>query len=290
MCMSEILEATPIVNENINYIEKEITNIHNNYSIYPTFLLIRIGENPADMAYEKIILKKTNEARIICKQLLLDKSITQSELEDIISEANEANDIHGIMIFRPLPEHLCYDDIAELINPLKDIDCMNYHNLEKLFTNKNVVFTPCTAQAALDMLEYYKVPLKGKHVCIVGTSMVVGRPLEMLLFEKMATITMCNIYTNDLQSITQKAEIVISAIGNAKFFNKDFFKPDTTIIDIGVSLDKNNKQCGDVDFDNVEGYVKAISPMRNGVGSITTTVLLKNIVKACKTLQYINNM
>ena len=288
--MSEILEATPIVNENINYIKKEVTNIYNNYSIYPTFLLIRIGENPADMTYEKIILKKTIEARIICKQLLLDKSITQSELEDIIREANEANDIHGIMIFRPLPEHLDYDRIAELINPLKDIDCMNYHNLEKLFTNKNVVFTPCTAQAAVDMLEYYKIPLKGKHVCIVGSSMVVGRPLEMLLFERMATITMCNIYTNDLQSITKKADIVISAIGSARFFKREYFKPETTVIDIGVSIDKDKKQYGDVDFENVVGYVEAISPMRNGVGSITTMVLLKNIVKACKTLLYINDI
>ena len=276
------LSSTLLKEEIQNNIRDEILKLSHKFHIKPKLLLVRVGERIEDTSYEKAINSNCQKLGIDCQIIVLDKMVSQTELETVIIQANDNDDIHGIMVFRPLPAPLDITKISEIINPQKDVDCMSYYNLEKIFTNREVVLTPCTALATIKLLEYYQIALKGKRVCVVGASMVVGKPLAMMFLDRFATVTLCHIYTENLKMITKEADIVVVAIGNAKFFTREYFKSDAVVIDIGVSLDKNNQRSGDVDYDDVFENVKALTPLTNGIGSLTTTLLMNNILISYK--------
>lgn len=252
--------------------------------IVPRILIIRVGEREDDVFYEKSILKNCSLLGIEGDVKELSKDISTEELTNIIEEANNNNDIHGIMMFRPLPEHLNQEAILEKLNPKKDIDCMSPVNLEKVFEGDTNGFAPCTPKAVIEMLKYYEIPLKGSNVVVVGRSLVVGKPLTMLLLNENATVTICHSKTKNLKSITSNADVIVAAIGRAKFMNEDYFSESSIVIDVGVNDDGTGKICGDVDYDNIFGKVKALTPPSGGVGTITTTILLDQAVKACEML------
>ncbi len=274
--MSLKLNATSLKETIQNSIEKEVASLFEKVQIRPKLVLIRVGRKAEDLSYEKVIYQSCRKTNIECQTIEMALDISQTDLEQHLINANNDSTVHGIMVFRPLPEHLDIDRLSRIIDPIKDADCMSYQNLERLFTNRDVKIMPCTALAALKLLEYYQVELKGKNVCVVGASMVVGKPLAMLLLEQKATVTITHIYTRNLKEITSQADIVIIAIGQAKFFTRDYFNSESIVIDIGVSLDQNNQHSGDVDFTDVENYVKAITPLKHGVGDLTTSLLLNN--------------
>lgn len=255
-------------------------------NINPTLLLIRVGEREDDLSYERGILKNCDLLGIKINVMQLPVEITMEEIRKVFEEANKDSNIHGIMIFRPLPNHLDPEEIQNLINPAKDIDCMSPINLEKVFEGNSDGFAPCTPKAVVELLKHYEIPLQGANVVVAGRSLVVGKPLGMLLLDENATVTICHSRTKDMPSVTAKADIVVAAIGKAKFMNEDFFSEDSIVVDVGINDDGNGSICGDVDFDNVFDKVKAITPAIGGVGLITTTLLLGHVVQAC---EYLNN-
>ena len=255
-------------------------------NINPTLLLIRVGEREDDLSYERGILKNCDLLGIKINVMQLPVEITMEEIRKVFEEANKDSNIHGIMIFRPLPNHLDPEEIQNLINPAKDIDCMSPINLEKVFEGNSDGFAPCTPKAVVELLKHYEIPLQGANVVVAGRSLVVGKPLGMLLLDENATVTICHSRTKDMPSVTAKADIVVAAIGKAKFMNEDFFSEDSIVVDVGINDDGNGSICGDVDFDNVFDKVKAITPAIGGVGLITTTLLLGHVVQAC---EHLNN-
>ena len=251
-------------------------------NIVPTILIIRVGNKEDDVFYERSILKNCSLLGIEGRVNELPKNVLMEELTKIIEDANDDNSIHGIMMFRPLPEHLNQKEILEKMNPKKDIDGMTPVSLEKIFEGDDSGFSPCTPKAVIEMLKYYDIPLQGSNVVVAGRSLVVGKPLAMLLLKENATVTICHSKTKNMSSITSNADIVVAAIGKAKFMNEEYFTKSSIVIDVGVNDDGNGKICGDVDYDNTFGKVKALSPPTGGVGTITTTILLEQAVKACE--------
>ncbi|MDD4089096.1 MAG: tetrahydrofolate dehydrogenase/cyclohydrolase catalytic domain-containing protein [Tissierellia bacterium] len=251
-------------------------------NIVPTILIIRVGNKEDDVFYERSILKNCSLLGIEGRVNELPKNVLMEELTKIIEDANDDNSIHGIMMFRPLPEHLNQKEILEKMNPKKDIDGMTPVSLEKIFEGDDSGFSPCTPKAVIEMLKYYDIPLQGSNVVVAGRSLVVGKPLAMLLLKENATVTICHSKTKNMSSITSNADIVVAAIGKAKFMNEEYFTESSIVIDVGVNDDGNGKICGDVDYDNAFGKVKALSPPTGGVGTITTTILLEQAVKACE--------
>jgi methylenetetrahydrofolate dehydrogenase (NADP+) / methenyltetrahydrofolate cyclohydrolase len=283
--MSVKLTGKPVVESLRENIKSRVATLSEK-NINPTLLLIRVGEREDDLSYERGILKNCDLLGIKINVMQLPVEITMEEIRKVFEEANKDSNIHGIMIFRPLPNHLDPEEIQNLINPAKDIDCMSPINLEKVFEGNSDGFAPCTPKAVVELLKHYEIPLQGANVVVAGRSLVVGKPLGMLLLDENATVTICHSRTKDMPSVTAKADIVVAAIGKAKFMNEDFFSEDSIVVDVGINDDGNGSICGDVDFDNVFDKVKAITPAIGGVGLITTTLLLGHVVQSC---EYLNN-
>jgi methylenetetrahydrofolate dehydrogenase (NADP+) / methenyltetrahydrofolate cyclohydrolase len=259
-------------------------------NISPTLLIIRVGAREDDLSYERSILKNCDLLGIKNNVKQLPVEVTMEEIKKVFEEANKDLNIHGIMIFRPLPNHLDMEVIRNLIDPAKDIDCMTPVNLGKVFKGNSNGFAPCTPKAVVKLLKHYEIPLQGANVVVAGRSLVVGKPLAMLLLDENATVTICHSRTKDMPSVTAKADIVVAAIGKAKFMNEDYFSKDSIVVDVGINDDGNGKICGDVDFDQVFDNVKAITPAIGGVGLITTTLLLGHVVLACENLNSLSSI
>lgn len=248
----------------------------------PTLGIVRLGSNPDDISYERSIIKNCETLGINTKVFENDLDMTTEELEDLMGELNNDNSLSGILVFRPLPKHIDETRIREAISPKKDIDCMHPLNLAKVFEGDMSGFVPCTPKSAMEILLFNKVDLEGKNVVIVNRSMVLGKPLAMMMLNENATVTICHSRTKDLPSITKAADVVVTALGRAKFFDEKYFNEDSICIDVGVSVDDDGKLSGDIDYPNVSEKVKMITPVPGGVGSVTTSLLLEQVVKACK--------
>ncbi len=254
-------------------------------NIIPRFLLIRLGQKENDLSYEKAIKKNCDLLGIDLEVKELSEDISQKDLTEILEEANSDSTIHGIMFFRPLPQHIDEREVSLVLNPEKDVDAINPINLGKTFEGAKDGFAPCTPKAVIEMLEFNDFEFEGANVVVLGRSMVVGRPLSMLFLEKNSTVTICHSKTKDLKEITKKADLVVSALGRAKMLDESYFAEDSIVIDVGVNVDENGKLCGDVNYDQIFEKVKAITPVPGGVGSITTTILMDHIVKACEQIK-----
>ena len=244
--------------------------------------IIRVGNNEDDLSYERGIRKNCQNLEIEVETLELPVDVSQADLEKTLTQANEDEKTHGIMIFRPLPRHLDEERIASLINPEKDVDSMNPENLSNLFLGKDKGFVPCTPQAVIDLLDFYNFDFQGANVVILGRSLVVGKPLAMLFLEKNSTVTICHSRTKNTKEITKNADLVVAALGRAKMIDDSYFSKDTIVVDVGINVDEEGKLCGDVDREKVEGKVKALTPVPGGIGSVTSTVLMDHIVRACE--------
>lgn len=248
--------------------------------ITPCITIIRVGNRPDDLAYERGAKKKMETIGITCHVMELSEDILQKDLEQVVKKVNDDKHVHGILLFRPLPNHLDEAAIKKILNPAKDIDCMTDVNIAKVFAGDDSGYAPCTAEAVVEMLEYNGIALSGKNVTIVGRSMVVGRPLAMMLLKRNATVTICHTKTEDLVKICREAEILIAAAGSARMITPDMVEDGAVVVDVGINVDEEGNLCGDVDFDHVEKKASYISPVPRGVGSITTSVLAKHVVLA----------
>lgn len=281
--MAVILKGKPVADHVKEQIKANVERLSKENRV-PTLAIVRLGKNPGDISYEKSIVKNCDGVGIKTKVIEKDENISTEELVDLMEELNEDNSISGILVFRPLPKHIDEEVIRNKISPKKDVDCMHPLNLEKIFEGDISGFAPCTPKAAMEILKYYSIPLEGKNVVVVNRSMVVGKPLTMMLLKENATVTVCHSRTKDLHKITSSADVVVVALGKAKFFDEKYFNEKSVVIDVGVSLDENGKLSGDVDYDKVHEMVDKITPVPGGVGSVTTSILLNQVVLACENL------
>ncbi|OPD36563.1 methenyltetrahydrofolate cyclohydrolase [Clostridium botulinum] len=251
-------------------------------NIIPKLAILRMGNKPDDIAYERSIIKSCERQNIETKVEELNEDILEEDFLKLMESLNNEKEIHGILVFRPYPKHLNENTINSSIALNKDVDCMHPLNLERIFEGDLNQFMPCTPEAVIEILKYYDIDLKGKNIVIINRSMVVGKPLSMMILSNNATVTICHSKTIDLPSITKKADIVVTAIGKAKLIKEEYFNEDSIVMDVSINVDENGKLCGDVDFENVKEKVGAITPVPKGVGSVTTTLLLKHIVDAAE--------
>lgn len=251
------------------------------HNITPTLAIFRVGENEADISYEKSAIKKCNEVGVEVIVNTFDLNVSEKEFYKKLDEANNDNSIHGILVFRPLPKQFNDNHLRNYINPDKDIDGCSNDSLAGIFINQRIGFVPCTSQSAIEILDYYGIDIQGKNVVVIGRSLVIGKPVSMLLLNRNATVTICHSKTKDIANIASKADILISAIGKSEIIDRSYTNEKQTIIDIGISWnEKKQKICGDVDYDSVVDYVDAITPVPGGVGSVTSAVLANHVIQA----------
>lgn len=252
--------------------------------ILPSLTIVRVGARPDDLAYERGARKRMEMIGIECKVVELPETITQAEFEKTFFKINEDPKVHGILLFRPLPGHLDEGPVVSRINPLKDVDCMCPVNIAKVFSGDETGHAPCTPEAVMEMLDYYKIDPRGKKVTVIGRSMVVGKPLSVLLLKRHATVTICHTRTKDLSATCREAEILVAAAGKARMVTADMIGDGAVVVDVGINVDAKGNLCGDVDFNAAEPVTSYISPVPRGVGSVTSSVLAKHVLKAAEYL------
>jgi len=249
--------------------------------VTPRLAIIRVGAREDDLAYERGILKRFASAGAEAEVVALPEDAQQEEFEQTILRLNGDPLVHGILLFRPLPGRLSEQRVKSLIAPTKDIDCMSHQNIAGVFEGGGACYPPCTPQAVMELLDFYGVGLAGKRVTVVGRSMVVGRPLAMLLLAKNATVTLCHTKTLDLPGECRRADIVVACAGHAKLIGREHVRPGQIVVDVGINV-ADGKLCGDVDFEAVRDTVEAITPVPGGVGGVTAAVLLRHTVAGAK--------
>lgn len=250
-------------------------------NIVPTLAVVRVGEREDDLSYERGLMKRFDAVGALVKQVVFKEDVMQETLEEKIIELNQNKEVHGILVFRPLPRHLNEEKIKELVSADKDVDCMGSINSAHVFAQDSKGHAPCTPQAVMEMLAFYNMELKGKKAVVVGRSMVVGKPLAMMLLKENATVTICHTKTADLKKECLEADYIFAAAGVAEMIDESFVREGQVVIDVGINM-KDGKLCGDVKYDSVKEIVEAISPVPGGVGTVTTSVLLKHTVESAE--------
>ncbi|KGJ49244.1 methenyltetrahydrofolate cyclohydrolase [Clostridium sp. NCR] len=278
---SQIIKGKPVADKISEDLKKEVKSL-NEMGIKPKLAIVRVGERADDLAYERGALKRCQNIGIETEVVELDENISQDEFVKAIHKLNEDDKVNGILTFRPLPKHLSEDEIKYEISPKKDIDCFNPINTAKIVENDKTGYPPCTPTAVIEILKHYGINLTGANIVVLGRSMVVGKPLSMLLLNENATVNICHSKTRNLPEIASQADILVAAVGRAKMVKKDYVKDGAIVIDVGVNVDDQGNLCGDVDMEDVLDKVSMITPVPGGVGAVTTSILATNIVKACK--------
>jgi methylenetetrahydrofolate dehydrogenase (NADP+)/methenyltetrahydrofolate cyclohydrolase len=250
--------------------------------ITPALGIIRVGERDDDIAYERGAAKRCEAVNVAVRKFTLPAEVSQAELIDLIKGINDDASIHGVLLFRPLPGHISEDKVCNTLIAEKDADGITDGSLAGVFAGRRRGFAPCTARACMEILEHFGVELKGKRVTVVGRSLVVGKPLSIMLMGKHATVTVCHTRTVDMPAICRDAEILIAAAGKALMIDKNFCSPGQIVIDVGINVDKDGKLRGDVNFEECEPIVEAITPVPGGVGTVTTSVLVEHVIEAAR--------
>ena len=278
--MATELKGAPVaaaINERSQTELKKLVDL----GITPTLAIVRVGAREDDISYENGAMKRCEKVGVAVKNVILPESISQSDMLSEIEELNKDRTVHGVLIFMPLPKHLDGEAVRHALVPEKDVDGITDGSLAGVFTGSGVGFSPCTAQACIEILDHYGIDCNGKRAVVIGRSLVVGKPVSMLLLNKNATVTICHTRTVDMPSVTRDAEILIVAAGKAKVIGADYLSKDQVVIDVGINFIDGN-MCGDVDFESAESIVSAVTPVPGGVGTVTTSVLVSHVVEAAK--------
>lgn len=258
------------------------TNALKEKGVTPTLAIVRVGAREDDLSYERGAMKRCEKIGVAVKNFVLDAQATQEELLAVIDQVNKDDSIHGCLLFRPLPKHIDDETVRAALSPAKDMDGITDGSLAGVFAGTQQGFPPCTAQACMEILAHYGYELKGKRVTVVGRSLVIGKPVAMMLLQKHATVTICHTRTVDMPAECRKAEILVVAAGKAGVVDDSFVSPGQVVIDVGINVNDEGKLCGDVAYEKVEPVVEAITPVPGGVGSVTTSVLAGHVVEAAE--------
>ena len=259
-----------------NSLQETVSEL-NNKNIIPTLAIVRVGSREDDVAYEQAAIKRFNNNGGRVLQVTLQDNCTQEDLEKVIMNINRTREIHGVLVMRPLPKHLNESRIKGMLDLRKDVDCMTYLGHAGLFIGEKGIFTPCTPQAVIELIDYFGIDVSGKKITIVGRSLVVGKPLAIMLMNKNATVTVCHTKTADLRAECKNADIIVACAGKARMIDDTYVSNNQIIIDVGINM-VDGVLCGDVDYDKVAPIVSAITPVPGGVGALTTSVLFKHTV------------
>ncbi len=248
--------------------------------VRPKMTIVRCGARPDDLSYEAGAIKRFNGLGIDVEVKELPVDIDQQAFTEQIQALNRDDAVHGVLIFRPLPRQLDESVLKYVLSPEKDMDAMNPDNLAKVFAADSSGYPPCTPEAVMELLAHYQVDLAGKNVVILGRSMVVGKPLAMMMLAKNATVTICHSKTQNLPAIARQADVLVACVGKAKMVNAEYVSPGQTVVDVGINMDEDGKLCGDVDFAAVESIVARITPAPGGVGGVTTSCLAAHVLRS----------
>ena len=259
--------------------------------ITPTLGIIRLGENPSDLSYEKGATKRAEEVGVAVKNYILPEDASKEDVLKVIDEVNADASVHGVLMFRPLPKHLKadQDEICNRLAPCKDVDSMTHMSNAGVFEGQDLGYAPCTPAACMEILDYYGIDCKGKNAVVIGRSLVVGKPAAMMLMAKNATVTVCHTRTVNTAEICKNADIIVTAAGVLNSLTKDFVREGQIVIDVSMNWNPEKittkgkgGMSGDCVFEEVEPIVEAITPVPGGVGAVTTTVLMKHVVEAAE--------
>ncbi|MBP1745216.1 MAG: bifunctional 5,10-methylene-tetrahydrofolate dehydrogenase/5,10-methylene-tetrahydrofolate [Firmicutes bacterium] len=278
--MGQIIKGKPVADSISEDLTKKVEMLKTK-GVAPKLTIVRVGVNPSDLAYERGALKRFASIGIATEVKELSLEITQGDFISELEKINKDDSVNGILIFRPLPKQLDEKVIKYIIAPEKDVDCLSPVNVAKVMENDATGFAPCTPSAVMEILKYYNVPMKGKKAVVVGRSMVVGKPVSMLFLNENATVTICHSKTQDIPTVCEDGDILVVGIGKAKMIDSSYVKCGAVVIDVGINVDENGNMCGDVDTEDCLDKVSMLTPVPEGVGSVTTSILAKHVVKAC---------
>ena len=279
--MSVILKGAPVV-ATMNEANAARCAALREKGVVPTLAVVRVGAREDDLSYEKGVMARCAKVGVEVKQLLLPADAAQEELLGVIACINADPSIHGCLLFRPLPRQFDDRTVRAALAPEKDIDGITDGSLAGVFTNTALGYPPCTAQACLEILKFYGIPLSGRRAVVVGRSLVVGKPAAMMLDRENATVTLCNSRTRDLPEVCREADIVVVAMGKAGAVGAEHLREGQVVVDVGIHVNEEGKLCGDVRFGEAEPLVEAITPVPGGVGTVTTSVLVSHVVEAAE--------
>ena len=277
--MAHIIDGKAISASERNKIKTETAAFIEKFGFAPGLAVIIVGENPASQVYVRNKHKACGEVGFLSRVYELPEATTQDQLNALIDQLNADDAIHGILCQLPLPRHLNESEVIARISPKKDVDAFHVQNVGRIMLG-DYDFLPCTPAGVMVLLREAGVEIAGKECVVLGRSNIVGKPMAMLLLQANGTVTVCHSRTKDLAEVTRRADILVVAIGKAKFITADMVKPGAVVIDVGMDRDENGKLCGDVDFASVEPVCSAITPVPGGVGPMTITMLLRNTLTA----------
>ena len=280
--MAEILKGAPVTAALNEKMTAEVAALKEQ-GVIPTLAILRVGERKDDLSYETGAMKRWAAVGGEVRNVVLPADVCQEDFDAALEQLNTDDSVHGILMFRPLPKQLDSERARQMLNPAKDVDGCTDGSLAGVFTNTKVGFAPCTAQAAIEILDYYGIDCTGKRAAVIGRSLVVGRPVSMMLMHKNATVTTCHTKTVDMPTVTREADILIVCAGQMESIGAEYVREGQTVVDVGIGWnEEKGKLCGDVKFEEAEPVVGAITPVPGGVGTVTTSVLVSHVVEAAK--------
>lgn len=281
--MAKILKGRP-VSAKMTEETAEKVKILSEKGIIPTLAVVRVGSKSDDIFYEKSILAKGDEAGVAVKLFHYKENIDGEEFLKEIEKLNRDETVNGVLIFRPLPSQIDDAAVCRLLDPKKDADGITPGSMGGVFTGSGEGFPPCTAQACIEILDYYGLELEGRKTAVIGRSLVVGRPVAAMALERNATVTLCHSRTpgKDMKEVLRKADIIIAAVGKLEMIRGEDIGEDQVILDVGINADEEGRMRGDVAFEEAEEKAACITPVPGGVGSVTTAVLMRHVVKAAE--------
>jgi methylenetetrahydrofolate dehydrogenase (NADP+)/methenyltetrahydrofolate cyclohydrolase len=279
--MATILKGADVVEALNESIANDVEQLKAK-GITPTLAIVRVGERGDDISYERGATKRAEKVGVSVEQRLLAADVSQEELIATIESLNQDTGIHGVLIFRPLPKHVDEDLVRNTLSPNKDIDGITDASLASVFAGIKTGFAPCTPSACMEILAHFGIDAKGKQAVVVGRSLVVGKPAAMMLLDRHATVTIAHSRTQDLPSVVRSADIVIACVGRAQMLNASYFSAGQIVIDVGINVTEEGALVGDVDFDSAQHVASALTPVPGGVGTVTTSVLVKHVVEAAQ--------
>ncbi len=279
--MAEILKGKEVVSALKEKLVARVALLQEK-GVTPTLAIVRVGERPDDISYEKGAMTRCKGIGVAVKNFILPADCSQEELLAVIREVNEDKGIHGCLLFRPLPKTMDENYIRNQLDPAKDVDGITDLSMAGTYACTELGFPPCTPTACMEILDHFGIDLTGKKVCVVGRSLVVGKPAAVMAIRKNATVTVCHTKTKDMAAVAREADIIIAAAGKAGVVGEGFFREGQIVIDVGINFDEEGNMLGDVDFAAAEKVVAAVTPVPGGVGTVTTSVLVKHVIEAAE--------
>ena len=275
----ELLKGAPVSATIREWAAEEIKQLQ---GPVPKLAIIRVGEKPDDLSYERSAVKKMETFGLRVQTFVFPKDISDEDFKEAFQKINKDQDVAGILLLRPLPGQIKEKEIEAMIDPKKDLDGISPVNIAKVFSGDPSGFAPCTAEAVIEILKANNISIEGKRAAVIGRSMVIGKPLSMLLLKENATVTICHTRTKELPEICRQAEILVAAAGKAGMVEESWVSDGAVVIDVGINVDENGKLCGDVDQASMESRNLLLTPVPGGVGAVTTAVLAKHLIQAAR--------